>query len=353
MNNTTIHITNYKGSFANLNGQRQSRITKIDIARGLLSIGKTHWSQYLKSPRQTVVDFLHYWTGLDRFINVNPELTITTDYSNLDLSDKVLKSYHIGMGVSKIIAERVLKIPYLQHVDVLVKQGIVVLTTGTNERGDMVGFDRLKNWHVMEAKGRTIEPSKVDKKKAKAQAEKITSVNGINPATKSYCITHINQLYSEILLNDPDDIPIKKLEIEIKSDNFIKTYYDKILRDFYKQKEDVILSFIDQNIDFALFRLFSEQTNIYLGIERRILSDLKQGSTGFTETLLSQNSVFDSFAELNIDTLSIGNDGILLYQDTENILTNRITPANTGFEIGAQTCKLGELRFDCSPKLEA
>jgi len=330
MSNTTIHITNYKDGFVNLNGQRQTRISKIDIARGLLSIGKTHWTQYLRDPRRTLVDFLHYWTGLDRFINENPDLTITADYVALDLSDKILKSYQIGMGVSKIVAERVLKIPYLQHVDSLVKQGTVALTTGTNERGDMVGLDKTRSWHVMEAKGRTNEPSEADKKKAKAQAEKITSISGVSPATKSYCITHINEHFSEVLLNDPDDTPIKKVELEIKPDGFIKAYYDKILGGFYEQKEDVTLTFIDQKIDFVLFRIFQEQSNIYLGVERRIISDLRQGSIGFTETLLSQNSVFDSFAELNIDTLSIGNDGILLFQDNENMLTNRIAAANTG-----------------------
>jgi hypothetical protein len=247
-----------------LNGQKQTRISKIDIARGLLSIGKTHWTQYLRDPRRNIVDFLHYWTGLDRFINENPDLTISADYASLDLSDKILKSYQIGMGVSKIVAERVLKIPYLQHVDSLVKQGTVTLTAGTNERGDMVGLDKTGSWHVMEAKGRTNEPSKADKKKAKEQAEKITRISGVSPATKSYCITHITEYLSEILLNDPDDTPIKKVELEIKPEVFIKAYYDKILGGFYEQKENVTLTFIDQKIDFALFRIFQEKSNIYI-----------------------------------------------------------------------------------------
>jgi hydrogenase maturation factor HypE len=58
---------------------------------------------------------------------------------------------------------------------------------------------------------------------------------------------------------------------------------------------------------------------------------LRKGNIRFTESLLSQNSVFESFSELNIDTLSIGIDGILLFQDSENILTNRIAAANMGF----------------------
>lgn len=333
-NNTKIIITNYKDSYANLNGERHIRISKIDIARGLFSIGKTHWTQYLKTPRQSLFDFVHYWTGLDRFINENPELTITANYADLDLSEKIVKSYQIGMGISKIVTERILKVPYLQHVDSLVKQGIVNLTSGTNERGDMIGLDREKRWHVMEAKGRTNKPTKADKEKAKDQAEKITSISGVNPDTKSYCITYINQEYTEILLNDPDDIPIKKLELEINSKVFIKNYYDKILSDFYSQEEDARLTFVDQGILFSLFRISSDQANFYIGVETRILKDLRQGSINFTESILSENSFFDNAEGLNIDTLSIGNDGIILFQDVENLLGGSITSAINLLQLG-------------------
>src|SRR5664279_925505 len=191
MTNTTIIASNYTNAYASLNGSTQTKISKFDIARGMLSIGKTHWTQYFKSSKRTLNDFLHYWTGLVPFLNERPDLIINSNYAGLDLSDKILKSYHIGMGVSKIVAERILRIPYLQHVDSLIQQGTITLTTGTNERGDMVGLDRQRDWHVMEAKGRTNAPSKADRIKAKAQAQKISLISGIAPKSKSYCITHI------------------------------------------------------------------------------------------------------------------------------------------------------------------
>lgn len=327
MTNTKIIISNYINFYAALNGNRQTKISKFDIARGILSIGKTHWTQYLKTSRRTITDFLHYWTGLDPFINERPDLVINSKYASLDRSEKILKSYHIGMGVSKIVAERILKIPYLQHVDGLVQQGAITLTAGTNERGDMVGLDRQHNWHVIEAKGRTSAPSNMDKIKAKNQAQRITTINGSTPVTKSYCITHINDTFSEIFLNDPDDKPAKPTGWNIDTIDFIKIYYDKIFKELYGKEKDMVLTFTELNIEFSLFRIGGQNSFIYVGLENRILKDLSQGSTSFTETLFSQSEIFDRFTELTIDNLSIGNDGIVLFDDAANQIGDRKTAA--------------------------
>lgn len=328
MDNSTIIISDYINRYSSLNGTRRTRISKIDIARGILSIGKTHWTQYLKSSGRVINDFLHHWTGLRPFINENPNLTINSNYVQLDLSEKILKSYNIGMGVAKIVAERILNIPYLQHVDSLVNQGTITLTSGSNERGDMVGLDKNRDWHVMEAKGRTSEPSNTDRNKAKTQAQKITSIRGTAPATKSYCITYINEFDNQIFLNDPDDKPIVPVTIEVEIDNFIKLYYDKIFKDIYSRQQDMTLNFNEQNISFSLFRANDQSQNIYIGLENRILTDLRNGNISFSETLLPQNQVFNLFSQLGIDNISIGNDGIVLFDDVSNLIENNKAAAN-------------------------
>ncbi len=321
MENATIIVTNYKSSYARLNGNIDAHISKIDIARGIVSIGKTHWNQYLTSPTRSLIDFLHYWTGLVPFLNERPDLSLTADFASLDMTDKGQKSYLIGMGLARIAAERILNIPYLQHVDSLIAKGIIKVVSGSNERGDLVGLDRNLNWHVIEAKGRSNTPSAEDRRKAKKQAEKISSIAGKAPETKSYCITHIDQISCEIYLNDPDDDPIEKLDLEINSDSFIKEYYDKIFKDFYNEKESMILSFTDQDINFSLFRLGDGNNgNIYLGLESKILNDLRQQKVSFSESLVFRERGFNIFSNLNIANLSIGIDGILLFQDEDRLL---------------------------------
>lgn len=212
MANTNIIITNFTGTYANLNGNRETIITKLDIARGIVSIGKLHWNEYLKSPGKTFFDFFHELTGFMYYVNVKPKLIINQNFTNLDPTDKGLKSYSIGMGVSKIVGERVLGINCLQHVDKLIEDGIITFTTVLNQRGDMVGLDGNLDWHVIEAKGRTSRPYITIKTQAKNQVNNIDKINGIKPKTKCYCIIHINNKFSEIFLNDPDDKPMNRIE---------------------------------------------------------------------------------------------------------------------------------------------
>jgi len=326
MGSATLKITNYKNTYAYVNGDITTNITKIDIARGILSIGKTHWNQYLINPRRNLLDFLHYWTGLEPFLEESPLLRFNSSFAALDTSDKSPKSYNIGMGVARIAAERILKIPYLQHVDTLLAKGQLTVTAGTNERGDMVGLDRNNNWHVIEAKGRSRSPTTADKKKAKDQAEKITAVNGIAPLTKNYCITHIDQISCDIYLNDPDDKPQQAMEIEVDENNFIKHYYDKIFGDLYTSKEDMTITFLDQGIDFSLFRIDEENKNFYIGLESGILGQLKQYNSNNSKEVFFLETRQFNFSDLNINNLSIGIDGILVFHDTSNLLDNNNRP---------------------------
>ncbi len=310
MPNSTIIIDGYLNSYQHLNGTHPFRISKTDIARGLLSIGKTHWLQHVKRPDRVILDFVHNWTGLQSYLREFPRLHITQRYLDLDGTEKMAKSYQIGMGVAKIVAERKLGIPYLQHVDSLVRTGIVTLTTGTNERGDLVGLDRTNLWHVLEAKGRTSKPTNEDKRKAKSQAERITAINGIAPATKSYCITSLSSHGTEILLSDPDELPALPSQLEIDRDNFIKFYYDKVFRSFYNQDPVNTVVFDRYEIRFQLFDL--ENSSYFLGLPDYFLKDLASGKTNFLERTDEGRQVFDQFPFLGFSGLSIGSDGIML-----------------------------------------
>jgi len=313
MPNSTIIIDGYIGNYADLNGQHPFRISKTDIARGLITIGKTHWLQYAKRPDRTILDFVHHWTGLSSYLRDFPNLRITQRYKDLDGSEKVAKSYQIGMGVAKIVAERKLRTPYLQHVDNLVKAGIVTLTAGTKERGDLVGLDTSDFWHVIEAKGRTGRPSSADKKKAKDQAQRITVINRVAPATKSYCITSLSTVGTEIYLSDPDDLPALPAQLEIDQEKFLYVYYDKTFRSFYDLKPDNTIVFERYNLQFNLFKLNGSE--FYLGLPDFFLRDLAQGKINFLEQRDEASQVFDRFPFLGLPGLSIGSDGVVLMKE--------------------------------------
>lgn len=310
MSNSKIIVSAYKDEFLHLNGSLDMRISHTDIARGIVSIGKSHWLQHLKNPRRTFFDFAHYWTGLRNCIAVNPTLRLDPSFERLDGSEKGVKSYQFGMGIAKIVTERILKVPYLLHVDALIKNGAATLTIGTNERGDLIGMDMAGNWHVIEAKGRTYPANAALREKAKRQAERIVDINGIPPKTKSYCISYLSKTSNLIELVDPDDLPTVSTTMNINDDLFVKIYYDRLFSSLYTAAPDAALSFQEYGLQFNLFEI--PDTDLYIGLPNNYLKELANGSVGFRNELLERNELFERFSKLNLDSLSIGTDGVLI-----------------------------------------
>jgi len=309
MSNTNLRIADYKNSYASLNGSYNLKITRFDIARGFISIGKKHWSQkYLD--KVSLFDLLSFWSAIRFRIDEKPFLVINKRFEELDASKKNDKSYSIGMGITSIIAERVLKIPCMQDVDMLHASGALQITAGTKERGDLVGLDTKGKWHVLESKGRTYPHSVPDRKKAKRQAERITSINGRVPETKGYCMTHINKSRCDILLSDPDEQPLQSLNLVIDTNKFIQTYYTRFFGTYLSQAPDITV--VLAGLNFVAFRIDIKDEGSYIAIEQRIFENLK--NENYLEILSLQYEIFDTVVDTDVYDGSLGTDGILFFE---------------------------------------
>jgi len=102
----------------------------------------------------------------------------TNAFAALDPSEKGMVSYFLGMTLCKLFASRLLLTPWLLHLDVF--RPVLNPVTLGRSRPDLVGEDVGGNWHGFESKGRSSVPSSADKAKAKAQAQRLVSVNGLN-----------------------------------------------------------------------------------------------------------------------------------------------------------------------------
>lgn len=106
----------------------------------------------------------------------NGYLHRTAAFAALDPTEKGMVSYFLGMTLCKLFASRLLATPWLLHLDVF-RPALSAVTLGRS-RPDLVGEDISGNWHAFESKGRASVPSSADKVKAKAQAQRLVSVNG-------------------------------------------------------------------------------------------------------------------------------------------------------------------------------
>jgi hypothetical protein len=198
---------------------------------------------------------------------------------------------------------RELGIPWLAHVDKLFKSGVLKLTSGTIERGDLVGTDLVGNWHVFESKGRSSPPGRALITKAKRQASRVISVNGSTPATKSACIVHLYDIPIRIDLIDPDEAD-SKTSWEIVIDEFFRVYYRRIIQTI-ETKGITVENILGNPFEIASFEGFG--VTIQLGI----LSTIRENPPSARESI--NNSIAKlSMEQRSTENLSIGTDGILV-----------------------------------------
>lgn len=216
------------------------------------------------------------------------------------------------MGLTKIVAERVMGVPYLQHVDHLIEEGVIVLRAGSLIRGDMVGLDRMKRWHAFEGKGRSNHVHNFDCLKAKAQVEHISTINGTPPETSNYCISGLNDTATEVLLADPE-VKDDELQMSVNPTQFIFAYYDKIFR---KMLNEPLRRFnVDNSMVRAMAPVYFKLNDYFiLGALPEIIRGLEQQSS---DLLFGAIERLNSIDENLPDNISMGSDGIILIQTRE------------------------------------
>ena len=150
----------------------------------------------------------------------------TDAFRALDPTEKGAVSYFLGMAVCKLFASRLLSTPWLLHLDVFRDQLSPAILRGRS-RPDLVGQDINGCWHAFETKGRSSVPSSEAKDKAKTQAERLVSVDGINCSLQIGSFAYFRQDELEFYWRDPEPEEPEKLEpIEVKvTDDNWEFYY--------------------------------------------------------------------------------------------------------------------------------
>jgi hypothetical protein len=111
----------------------------------------------------------------------------TSAAKTLDPTEKGAVSYFLGLAFCKLFAAKLLRTPWLLHLDVF-RPALNPVLTGRS-RPDLVGLEcGAAKWHAFECKGRVSSPDKTAKTKAKAQAQRLVSVKGVP------CTLHIGSV---------------------------------------------------------------------------------------------------------------------------------------------------------------
>jgi hypothetical protein len=116
--------------------------------------------------------------------DLSGHLRRTDAFAALDPTEKGMVSYFLGMTLCKLFASRLLQTPWLLHLDVF--RSLLNPSLLGRSRPDLVGENNAGYWYAFESKGRSSQPTRDDKQKAKLQAQRLVSVNGI-PCSLHIC----------------------------------------------------------------------------------------------------------------------------------------------------------------------
>ncbi len=127
----------------------------------------------------------------------------TEAFRSLDPTEKGAVSYFLGMAVCKLFAEGLLRTTWLLHLDVFRDQ-LDPEVLGGRSRPDLVGLDDSGAWHTFECKGRSSVPTAEERRKAKAQAQRLVRVGSTDCTLHVGAISYFRQDGLEFHWRDPD-----------------------------------------------------------------------------------------------------------------------------------------------------
>lgn len=231
MSKIIVTASSYPGTLAHVNGTTEVDVTVANYMWASLTLG----AQGLREFSRSHIPILGFQGGLgfavrSMLTSQGGYLCLSPNFVALDSSMKGLLSYWNGMVLAKIVASKLLQVPWLSHVDSMKKRGHLTTSTFTKRRGDLVGKSSQSEWHVIEAKGRSGDPESGLLADAKFQASLIQSVHGIPPAFTSACISQLSPDRILVTLDDPPRREGDKAESwNFSEAQFFRHYYEPII----------------------------------------------------------------------------------------------------------------------------
>lgn len=211
--------------------------------------------------------------------SVASPLEVTPLFVNTETTEKTGMSFRLGMGFAAIAASRVLKTPALEHVAV---PGVPV----NGRRADLIGLDKLKATHVVEAKARSHGVTQAVLLDGKQQAQATANaliLAGTAVATASVAVTDLSVSPIHIYIEDPP------VDFSGQDDEEGRREQERALAEnYYRAVEDLLevkpaeRSGFDE-VDAAATGAWMPGSNVWLGLRNDVRSELATATLDLRE----------------------------------------------------------------------
>jgi hypothetical protein len=223
----TAEFSSFAGAHAGTNtASKAFPCSRFRLAVAAATVGVRHW--WLRSP-SVVTSFFDALARFSAVLSVvsdtNVGLCLSPHFAGLDATEKGCHSYVLGMACTSVLYELHLSVPWLQHLDPLIKSGVATLAGG-KDRPDLVGLDTAANWHAVEAKGRSSGSVAQALLDAKTQAVNLTQVNGVALATTAALAARLNREPFHCQCEDPQP-SANPSKVEFSDESFLRAFYGR------------------------------------------------------------------------------------------------------------------------------
>lgn len=157
----------------------------------------------------------------------------TAAAKTLDPSEKGAVSYFLGMTLCKLFSARLLYAPWLLHLDVF-RPDLDIQLSGRS-RPDLVGKTNSNEGVALESKGRLSKPDADAKTKAKNQATRVVSIDGVSPTYKIGGIAYFRNEVLRFYWRDPEARNTSKtIEVKIRGEDW--SYYYRPIFELFQSR---------------------------------------------------------------------------------------------------------------------
>ncbi len=209
-----------------LNGSHSiDDITWAELIWAGITVGRKSWEDVIRHGYHSFLEIIYRTAILKANLSLSPqgEFIKTDAYKSLDPSEKSAISYFLGLSFAKLVAHRLLSVPWLVHLDCF--SDLPIDLKGKN-RPDLIGTNLSREWCVFEAKGRTHSIAEKLIQKAKGQAQMIKSINGKTPHIKGVSLSHFSSSKLRLYLEGSGEINSDAVDLKIPNgeDQFLESY---------------------------------------------------------------------------------------------------------------------------------
>lgn len=252
------------------NGYAELSVKWDDVLWAAVTVGRPNRHYVFRHGAASMYEALFRWSlvrmALEQSGPSGYRLRRTTAAKTLDPTEKGAVNYFLGMMVCKLFAARLLNTPWLLHLDVFRPMLNPVLTG--RSRPDLVGrVQGMAQWHAFECKGRVSPPESTAKSKAKAQAQRLVSVNGTPCTLHVGALTYFRGDSLHFYWRDPPPENGRGIDVRMNGDAW-RHYYEPVLDairasdpDAPRRDQDTLVAIKGADISVGIHPVIAEYLN--------------------------------------------------------------------------------------------